>query len=700
MTDLIDDLHSAALEVLDRSGQIHFLIVDDSLLIRHISHSLATLCGRKYFDLVQSKFRFLPLFIKEGQDFCPIGESDWPDQLTNQTFEPKPVWIYTTDNQYHYVYAYTDTLTLNGKTFTLLAMIAQQVTADMHQQAEMQRQLFDSSNEAIVITDAAATMLEVNPAFTRITGYTAEEAIGKPTNLIASGYHNDDFYKKLWHRLNSEGRWQGKLINRSKNGDLFTEHCNIRAIYSSDGSVQNYVSIFSEISNYQEGDSDQTGLPLQHDGLTGLPKRALFEDRLEQALGYAKRHNLRVVVYYFNLDNFAQVNERHGIQTGDKVIQAVVKSINKHIREEDTLSRIVGDEFALHLRDIPADFEIDEFSERLLTMIRDACEIAGLTCELTASVGVTYFPSDQSSAGKLIRHAIHAMDLAKSEGGNCVIHYSTEREREKQLARQAKVDIFNALDSNQMQLHVQPQMNMTTHTLSGVELLIRWVNAAGDTIYPDQFLNSQRDKDLLIRVDKWVVNEAIRLLDNELSMLVQQQCRVGINLTPSSIQDPDFHEWLASQLSIVSPEILSALEFEILENDALNNLELTRALLERLQPMGIRFSLDDFGTGYSSLSIFNQLSVNTVKIDRSFVRDMVKDHKNLSLVKAICHMSQIFNRELIAEGVEFKEQAELLRQAGCTNIQGFGIAKPMSAEGFAAWLPTLAFSEDWEAPTD
>jgi EAL domain-containing protein (putative c-di-GMP-specific phosphodiesterase class I) len=314
---------------------------------------------------------------------------------------------------------------------------------------------------------------------------------------------------------------------------------------------------------------------------------------------------------------------------------------------------------------------------------------------VTASLGVTSSPDDDSSASTLMRHAAHAMDIAKTEGRNCIVFYSTEKEKQKQLARAAKIAILDALDDDQMVLYVQPQFNLETNKVYGIEFLIRWLTDDGDLVYPDQFLNSQKDKELLTRVDMWVINQAISLLENDLCDVVLNGFKIGINLTPCSLQDSDFHVWLKNRFSTVSPDILNLIEIEILENDALENINALKALIDQLTPFGVEFSLDDFGTGYSSLSIFNQLPVKTIKIDRSFVRDMVEDLKNLSMVKAICEMSRIFGREIIAEGVEYKEQANLLSQAGCHIIQGYGIAHPMESSKFPKWLKESKFSKDW-----
>lgn len=698
MPDLIDDFQTAVAQKLDDSNQVHFVVLDANDVIRHISLSFTRVCGRKYFDLIQSPIKHLPIFVKDYEDqFVPFNESQIYKSITeHEAVDDRVILKNTQDTPVMFEFQQRP-LIIQGQLFQLLLFVDQHLQDETFRKAEMHQKLFESSNEAIIITDAQPTILSVNSAFTAITGYEAEDVVGRNPSILSSGYHNGDYYKKLWRQLEIDGRWSGKFVNRRKSGELFSERCTIRAIYGEEGIVQNYVSIFSELSNSDKNGNNGESISIKHDDLTALPKRAILEDRADQAVSYASRHKQKVSVFYFNFDDFSRVNEKYDIKTGDKLIKAVVRSINQHIREDDTFSRVLGDEFAIVLRDLPLEYDDNDFALRLLSMISEAAYSVIPGEKISASIGISTYPEDQVKGVKLLRHAHVAMNIAKSEGGNCHVFFSTEKEKLKELARKAKNDVLDAIKKNQMQLFVQPQINFETDELTGAELLLRWFRQKDEIVYPDEFLNSQRDPELLDNVDRWVISEAVRLLETDLSSLVDRQLKIGINLTPHSLQNYEFHDWLFAKLKITDPAIVQCIEIEILENDALENIEMLKSLIASLTPIGVNFSLDDFGTGYSSLSIFNQLSVNTIKIDKSFVRDMVVDHKNLSLVKAICNMSQIFEREIIAEGVEYREQAELLKASGCDIIQGFGIAKPMPVAEFQKWIGHKTYSEDWSS---
>jgi diguanylate cyclase (GGDEF)-like protein/PAS domain S-box-containing protein len=697
MPDLLEDFQAAIERAVDESGLIHHVLCDADNRIRHISISIAKLCRRKYFDLLKSDICNLPLLIYvDDSEFVSLKDSCIFEGDLNTEGSKRNYFIFKNlEDDIFPLSISRSQITIMDETLTLYLFIDQSVTESLHRKSALQEKLFHDSSEAIVITDKTPKILSVNRAFTKITGYSEIEAVGQSPGFLSSGYHNKRFYERMWARLKREDRWEGALVNRKKNGEIFSEQCTIRAIRAEGGDVVSYVSIFSEIADSNKLGSDKPSKTVKLDDLTGLPRRAIFEDRLQQAIGYAKRHSLMVAIYYINLDDFRAVNETYDEQVGDLTIKAIARELNTHIRDDDTLARIGGDEYVLLLRDLKPDFDITEFGNRLLTIIEGTHVTENPEINLTASIGVTFFPDDESSAATLIRHANHAMDLAKNDGRNRLVYYSTRKEKQKVLARRAKEAVLEALERDELCLFIQPQYDLQNKKLYGMEFLIRWRMDDGELIYPDSFLNSQKDEELLTRVDKWVIKRAIKILSTELNEVVAAGIKVGVNLTPCSLQDVKFHEWLIELFKGVPREITELIEIEILENDALNNIEVLREFIVDLEPFGVSFSLDDFGTGYSSLSIFNQLAVSTVKIDRSFVKDMVIDLKNLSLVKAICEMSKIFDREIVAEGVEFKEQADLLLNSGCSIVQGFGIAKPMEVDQFREWIKDEKFSDTW-----
>ncbi|WP_196160371.1 bifunctional diguanylate cyclase/phosphodiesterase [Reinekea sp. G2M2-21] len=694
MIDKVIDFPALIADELDTQLGVSIMVMDTQGLLQYANHSFQKLCLRKPFELLKSHIRNLPLlYLNEQAQPVPMTDHSHfsLDKLDNSS-QPIKMLLKNTNDEIFPVNIKRVLFHHQKATYILLAFL----DCESHEQdiptELMLNSLFNESNEAIVVTDVEPRILDVNPAFERITGYTKDEALGKNPSFLASGYHPKAFYEKFWRSLQTEGRWLGKMVNRRKTGEIYSEQLTVRAIKDTLGQTTHYVSIFSELQKQSETLKSKTDIdPLNIDKLTGLPKYAIFKDRLEQAIGYARRHQLGVAVFSIDIDHFEQFNRQWGVQSGDKIMRSLAQSIQKHIRDGDTLSRASGDEFCLLIRDITNDYNLKDFSDRLLSLISNTISVESTQensadYQITASIGISQYPDDQATAEQLIRHASHAMSLAKVNGRNQYVFYSSEYERIISEENVAKRTLLNAIENEEMRLHVQPQYNAFTKTIHGVEFLIRWQQEDNDLVYPDQFLNSQKDPEILTAVDQWVIKTVLKLLASELICIVDLSLKVGINLTTSSLLDNTFHDWLIKQLKEAGTSISRLIEIEILEHDALNNLEALKKLISDLKPLGVTFSLDDFGTGYSSLSIFNQLNVDTVKIDKKFVREMIIDSKNLSLVKAICELSKIFDRKTIAEGVEFKEQTDLLLSSGCHIIQGYSIAKPMRSEDFTNWL--------------
>ncbi len=681
------------------------IVYDKNGLLQYTNKNFLNLCRRHHFEVFKSHVRSIPLFYFNEQgsqelfadhpllaDWSVNRESVYANlTLSNANNETFPIRINRScvihDEDPYYIFIFMDNR--NGEKERDIERLFQQV--------------FVESNEAMAITDITPKILDVNPAFESITGYSKKEVLGKNPSMLASGYHPLHFYEKFWHTLNAEGRWVGKMVNRRKSGEVYSEQITVLACHNEMGKIDKYVSIFSELNKQNRRQNNSNNVdPARIDELTGLPKQQVLIDRLDQAIGYARRHQFKVAIFCIDIDHFELINNTYGNKQGDQVIRAIAQNIQHHIREGDTLSRNSGDEYVLVLRDLAIDFDIEDFSERLLKIINTPIIIKqkdsrptetqsttkGVETEIlvTASVGISHYPHDTSTAEQLIRHASHAMSLAKSDGRARSVFYSPEYEHQKLLANAAKIALLDAVKNEEMRLHVQPQYNVVTKKLHGIEFLIRWEKDNNELIYPDQFLNSHKDPELLTAVDQWVISKVIELLQNELDFVVDMQLKVGINLTTSSLQNLTFHSWLIANLERLNRRTSRLFEIEILEHDALNNLQALSKLIHELKPLGVTFSLDDFGTGYSSLSIFNQIEVDTVKIDKKFVKEMILDSKNLSLVKAICEMSKIFDRKTIAEGVEFQEQADLLLSSGCHIMQGYSIAKPMSTHLFKAWV--------------
>lgn len=692
MSSELAGFERAVYEQFRNSDGIYYLILNQQLAICDVSPNFIEIVQRPFLDIYKRRVDELPVH--------PIGkdqaEIDWSETELIRRFIRKRksgLCILSFQTSQGDTYCFKVEVSFRDKECALLMTDFRELL-DLRANEKLLSELFHFSNEAIVLVDKENRLVRVNPAFERITGYSSDEACGLNPSFLSSGAHNSSFYERMWDEIRQSNRWSGVLVNRRKSGELYSEHLTIRALTDVNGEITSYIGIFSEVDQV-DGLSDKEKHLQELDILTALPKRTLLIDRLEQAVAYARRHDFGVAVIYFDIDHFSEINESFGKTVGDKVLQLLSGRLHSTIRQDDVLARYGGDEFVVVLRDLEKGFNLQGFVERLVDQIQAPLEIEGTTLNLTASLGVTQFPADDSSPETLIRHADHSMSIAKSYGRANFVFYSQKHEQDRKRMLQKRDRILRAIEAEELCLFAQPQFNMHNEKLFGLEFLIRWQSPEQGLLLPDKFLTEIKDKALLQRVDEWVVLEAIHQIETQFSGDSYQNVKFGINLTPASLQSVSFHKWLESTLIKAGKVISARLEFEILETDALENLDLVRTLIFRLEKLKVSFSLDDFGTGYSSLSIFNQLPVQSVKIDRTFVDQMVEDHRNLSLIRAICEMSKIFDRNIIAEGVEFKEQAHLLTDIGCNIVQGYGLFRPAPVDEVARVLKDHSIDSEW-----
>ncbi len=697
MTSQTIDYERYIFEQLTTAPEVLFLVLDHNKITQVVSPQFAKILGATVFELIGLKLTNLPLaLLSDNHDIIGWQDTELWKQFECQHDHSESVFRFQNLSDQSFIYrAKLKRHRVDGKVVFSIIFIDQKEMLPLEENQRLWQEVFNLSNEAIMLTDAQPAILKVNPSFVRISGYSVEEAVGQNPSFLSSGAHHGDFYSHLWKALREEGQWRGSIVNRKKNGELYSEFATISEIRNNLGQVTNYVSIFSKTSKDQQVDDHDDSLATSLDVLTALPKRTILLDRLEQAIGYAKRHHLSVAILYVDLDHFSNINEQYGKPVGDKVIKTLSNRLLSAIRHDDSLSRYGGDEFVIVLRDLDRSFQLDDFIQRLMDKVGKATEVNDNLISLTASVGITQYPNDDTSAETLIRHADHAMSIAKSHGRSNFVYYSrkTEDERNRNLA--VREQILRAVENDEFELYGQPQFDVSKGKLYGIELLLRWNSPVRGLLMPDDFLIGLKDKDLLNKIDRWVVKKSLHLIQSVFLDSKFNDIKVGVNLTPASLQDAKFHGWLERQLDKYSTDITRKIEFEILESDALDNLDIVRSLISKLEKYDVSFSLDDFGTGYSSLSIFNQLSVNSIKIDRSFISQMVEDHRNLSLIKAICEMSKIFERKIIAEGVEYSEQAQLLTHIGCNIVQGYGISRPIPILTLIDWLHNFKLDAEW-----
>jgi len=553
--------------------------------------------------------------------------------------------------------------------------------------------VFSDTHEGITITDANQIIIDVNPAFVEITGYSRDEIIGNTPSMLNSGKQSPQFYKEMWEILNKHGHWQGEIWNRTKGGVLYAELLSISALINDDGDVINYVGMFSDITQTKRQQEELT-LMAHYDVLTELPNRSLFVDRFKQAIAHSKRTKTQLAVCFLDLDKFKPINDNYGHEAGDQILIEVADRITNCIREEDTVSRQGGDEFTLLLNDINSINQCEQTLTRIHLALALPYVIDGIQHSLSASSGFTLYPDDDGDIDTLLRHADQAMYQSKQLGRNQFHFFNASEDQEIRSKHHRLTEIEQALINNEFTLYYQPKVNMLTGDVFGVEALIRWIHPEKGLIPPMEFLPVLDGTQLEIQVGNWVISEALQQLDTWNKQNIQLE--VSINIASSHLQSAEFLNYLDAQLAKY-PDIHSQnLQLEILESSALGDIQLIKKILSNCQnALGINIALDDFGTGYSSLTHLRSLPANTIKIDQSFVRDILDDPNDYSIVEGVIGLSNAFNRHIIAEGVETTDHGLLLLTLGCQHAQGYGIARPMPATDIELWLTNYTANPAW-----
>ncbi|MDO6563332.1 EAL domain-containing protein [Amphritea sp. 1_MG-2023] len=541
--------------------------------------------------------------------------------------------------------------------------------------------VIEASMEAILICDHHAHIVRINPSFTEITGYTSAEVLGKNPNILSSGRHSPQFYLDMWHCLTEQGFWQGEIWNRRKDGSVFPEWLSITSIKDDSGKITQYASIFTDLTEIKKSEARIKRLAY-FDELTRLPNRKLFHDRLQVSLGYAKEHEHRVAVAYIDVDFFQQINDLHGHEIGDKVLKEVGRRIDEQLDEGDTVARFGGDEFNLILTDVDKSPQISEFLNRILHTVNQPILIDGKELKTTVSIGVSFFPTDASDAESLLKCADSAVHLAKDFGRNSFRFFSSEQHRMIQSRYQMGSDLQAAIDNQEFQLYYQPKICLQTGKPTSCEALLRWLHPQLGFISPAEFIPLAEDLDLINRIGLYVIEEACR----QISSWNQQgdTINVAINVSAKQFQQGDVVNQILNALKQhqIAPQQLSV---ELTETSFLHCPDETKQAINRLRSHHIQVAIDDFGTGYSSLSYIRTMSLDILKIDRSFLINLEQSKVDRAIVTSIIEMSHVLGLQVVAEGIEHQAQLDILKQMNCDQMQGFLLARPMPAESFLQW---------------
>ena len=542
-------------------------------------------------------------------------------------------------------------------------------------------ELFNNSGEAMVVTDAAPKILGINQEFTRLTGYDASEVIGKNPSILQSHHHDRVFFQKFWASLITTGYWQGEIWDKRKDGSIYPKWSNISRIKNSQGVTTHYVATFTDITERKAADEKIRYL-YHYDPLTGLPNRAFLYEQVDAAIAQALRESRQVAVLSLDLDQFKIVNDSFGHNVGDMLVQQIARRLRACVRESDTVCRTGGDEFVIVLQNVKKAAETVSIAQKISEQIRQPMKVADTEFILTTSIGVSIFPNDGTERELLLRNADIAMNFAKQSGRNRC-HFFTEALSDAASHKMQVVnDLHKALDRNEFILYYQPQMDLLSGRMIGVEALIRWNHPETGMVPPGEFIPIAEESGLIVPIGDWVLSEACRQC-REWENADMAPLTLAVNISSIQFQQLDFVPKLADTLTTCRSR--STFEIEITEGVVMDNSEAAVRLLAELKALGCHLSIDDFGTGYSSLAYLTRFPVDRLKIDQSFVRTMLTSEANMAIVESIISLAKNLKMRVIAEGVETQEQYQALLERRCDEMQGYYYARPMAAEAFLQW---------------
>ena len=559
--------------------------------------------------------------------------------------------------------------------------VVRDLTARKAAEAERERlaQALEQAADSIFITDAHGVIQYVNPAFETVTGFRREEVVGRKPSMLKSGMHGADFYRRLWETLLRGEPFREVFINRRRDGSLFYEEKTITPIRDARGEITHFISTGRDITERVRA-QERLQYLAHHDVLTGLPNRVLFLDRLNQAMARARRHGRTVAVLFMDLDRFKVINDSLGHAVGDGILRELGGRLREVVRDGDTVSRFGGDEFAVLLEDMAQPEDVPRVAHKLLEALTEPFRVEGRELFLTASIGASLFPADGEDAQTLLKHADAAMYQAKERGRNSFRFYSAEIGARSARRLDLETHLRRALDRGEFTLHFQPQLSLRTGRVTGVEALLRWEHEALGRVPPAEFIPVLEDTGLIVPVGAWVMEEACRWLATWRAAGVDG-FTVSVNLSAHQLHRPRIADEILEILERTGVDAGSeCLELELTESLLMHEVEETIAKLHVLREAGVRIAVDDFGTGYSSLAYLKRFPIHVLKIDRSFVCDLPHDPDDRVIARSILSLGRNLGLEVVAEGVETREQLDFLRREGCDAMQGYLVSPPVPAD--------------------
>ena len=580
---------------------------------------------------------------------------------------------------------------------------AQAVARDLTERRSVEEQLrlattvFETASEAIVITDSRQRILKVNHAFTIITGFREDEVQGQTTRILSSGRHEPGFYEAMAAMLATTGHWQGEVWNRRKNGELYVEWLSFGAVRDADGEIVNFVGVFSDITRHKQ-DEERIRHQANYDALTQLPNRWLFQARLGQAMERNRVSGSRLALLYLNVNQFKFVNDSLGHRAGDEVLKELARRLLGAVRHDDAVARLGGDEFALAVESFRDDEPVEALPERILKAIAAPFHVEGGEVVVGSSIGIALYPGDAADVESLSRSAATAMRHAKEQRVSAYRFFDDRMETRALERFKLESRMRRALEKGEFEVHYQPQVDVASRNLIGAEALLRWTDPELGPIAPSVFIPAAEASGLIVGVGQWVLREVCR-------QIVAWQAaghavpRIAVNLSFLQFRRPGFLDMVKDVLAEAGIDG-SKLEFELTESVVMHDADHAISILSALRDLGIDLAIDDFGTGYSSLNRLKKMPIQTLKIDRSFIKDVTQSSDDATIVSAILSMAHSLNLKVVAEGVETEAQLAFLAGKRCDSAQGYLLSRPIAADGFARLMSEWRSRADPRAAAD
>jgi diguanylate cyclase (GGDEF)-like protein/PAS domain S-box-containing protein len=542
------------------------------------------------------------------------------------------------------------------------------------------------SQEAVTITDKYANILKVNKAFSRITGYSEKEVIGKTPNILKSGKHPDGFYTQMWHTLLEEGKWSGEIYNKRKNGEIYPEKLSITAIKDEKGDITHYIAQFTDVSELKKAEEEAI-YQARHDFLTGLPNRASMIERLNEEFYRAKRHDFYNAFLFLDLDGFKKINDTYGHHIGDKVLIEVANRLKSTIRTDDYIARISGDEFCILLLELGKDEEdvskkVKTVCDNIINIFSTPMIINTMEIKVGISIGIRLFPNGVKNINEIINGSDSAMYKAKEYGKNQYVFFNNEIEHKIKEITKLEKELKEAFEQNQFEFYFQPKVSVETQDIVGAEILLRWNHPTKGLLEPNSFMSVIKDMRRESEITFMALKKGCEFI---LKYSDKLDKTVSINVSSLELISKSFVDKVLDVISSYNLYKCENIEFEILESDLIADFENIIKNIMILKQNGIKISIDDFGTGYSSISYLSKLPIDTIKVDKYFMQN-IDDSANKRLIKMMLEIAESFYFDIVIEGVETKEQLDFIKQNKAKIYQGFYFSKALKQEKFEKLL--------------